>query len=183
MGERFATLDSHRPRVQSFAQRESHKIALDHPFLTVGLERYERVASAFGIEARHPFTDVRLVEFCLGLPWQLKTRRGWTKMILRRAMEPYLPAEVIWRRDKDSLMWEVNRLILKERAEYFYQITCDEQASLKPYVDLKKLMTFWQNYLTRGDEKHADLIWSGIALALWLRRQRELQASWRKKSA
>ena len=58
---------------------EFHKIALDHTFLTVGLERYERVASAFGIEARHPYTDVRLAEFCLGLPWQLKTQRGWTK--------------------------------------------------------------------------------------------------------
>ena len=65
-------------------------------------------------------------------------------MILRRAMEPYLPSEVVWRRDKDSLMWEVNRLILKARADYFYQITCDEQANLQPYVDLKKLMQFWQ---------------------------------------
>jgi asparagine synthetase B (glutamine-hydrolysing) len=59
-------------------------------------------------------------------------------MILRRALEPYLPSEIIWRKDKDSLMWEINRLILKERAEYFYQITLDEQASLKPYVDLRR---------------------------------------------
>ena len=156
---------------------------MDHTFLTVGLERYERIASTFGIEARHPFTDVRLAEFCLGLPWQLKTHRGWTKMILRRAMEPYLPAEVVWRRDKDSLMWEVNRLILKARAEYFYQITCDEQSSLKPYVDLGKLMQCWQEYLTRGEEKHSEWIWSGVALAMWLRRQRDLQASFRKNTA
>lgn len=173
LGERFAKLHSHSPRPASFTTIESHKISLDHPFLTVGLERYERVASAFGIEARHPFTDVRLAEFCLSLTWQLKTHRGWTKMILRRAMEPYLPPEVVWRRDKDSLMWEVNRLILKARAEYFYQITCDEQASLKPYVDLGKLMQAWQEYLTLGEEKHADWIWSGVALAMWLRRQRE----------
>jgi asparagine synthase (glutamine-hydrolysing) len=158
---------------------EFHKISLDHPFLTVGLERYERVASAFGIEARHPFTDVRLAEFCLGLPWQLKTQRGWTKMILRRAMEPYLPSAVIWRKDKDSLMWEVNRLILKERADYFYQTTCDEQAHLEPYVDVPKLMRFWQEYLTLGDENHAELIWSGIALAMWLRRHRNMQANLR----
>ena len=149
-------------------------MVLESPFLTVGLERYERVASAFGIEARHPFTDVRLAEFCLGLPWQLKTQHGWTKMILRRAMEPYLPKEVVWRKDKDSLMWEVNRLILKERAEYFYQITLDERANLKPYVDTGKLMKFWDDYLSRGDEENAELIWSGIALAMWLRQQRTL---------
>ena len=94
------------------------------------MERYERVASAFGIEASHPFHDIRLVEFCLGLPWQLQTHHGWTKWILRRALEPLLPAEVIWRKDKDSLMWEFNRLILKERADYFYQITLDEKENL-----------------------------------------------------
>ena len=65
-------------------------------------------------------------------------------------------------------------MILKERAEYFYQTTLDEQANLKPYVDLRKLMQFWQEYLTLGDEKHAELIWSGVALAMWLRQQRKL---------
>lgn len=172
LGERLARLDSHKPRPRSFSQVEFHKIALNHPFLTVGLERYERVASAFGIEARHPYVDVRLAEFCLELPWQLKTQRGWTKMILRRALEQELPSEVIWRKDKDSLMWEVNRLILKERAEYFYQITFDEQANLKPYVDIGKLMEYWDDYLILGEEKHAELLWSGIALAMWLRHQR-----------
>jgi asparagine synthase (glutamine-hydrolysing) len=180
--ERFARLDSHSPRPASLRQQEFHRIALDHPFLTVGLERYERVASAFGIEARHPFTDVRLAEFCLNLPWHLKTRRGWTKLILRRAMEPCLPADVVWRKDKDSLMWEMNRLVLKARAEYFYQLTLDEETSLKPYVETAKLMSYWQEYLTEGDETHASLIWSGIALALWLRRHRNMIAGWKQAS-
>jgi hypothetical protein len=100
-------------------------------------------------------------------------------LILRRAMEPYLPADVIWRRDKDSLMWEVNRLILKARADHFYQATMDERESLKPYVNLPKLMSFWQDYLERGDETHAGQIWSGIALAFWLRRQRNLNVGLR----
>ena len=71
-------------------------------------------------------------------------------------------------------MWEVNRLILKERADYFYQITSDEKENLKPYVDTHKLMKFWEEYLTCGDEEHAALIWSGIALGMWLRQQRRL---------
>jgi asparagine synthase (glutamine-hydrolysing) len=180
LGARLAELDSHSPRPEPFSQIAAHAISLDHPFLTVGLERYERIASAFGIEARHPFTDVRLVQFCLGLPWQLKTRRGWTKMILRRVMEPLLPSQVVWRKDKDSLMWQVNRIILKDREEYFYQITSEEQANLETYIDMSKLMKFWHEYLSRGDEKHADLLWSGVALALWLRRHRAMEMSIRK---
>jgi asparagine synthase (glutamine-hydrolysing) len=172
LGERFATLDANNPRLHSFNHVELHKNVLDQPFITTGLERYERVASAFGIEARHPFHDVRLVEFCLGLPWQLQTYHGWTKFIMRRALEPYLPSEVIWRRDKDSLMWEFNRIILKERADYFHQATLDGRENLKPYIDVGKLENFWHEYLTLGDEKHAEMLWSGVALAFWLRRQR-----------
>jgi len=40
-------------------------------------------------------------------------------------------------------------------------------------------MKFWQGYLTLGDEKHAELIWSGVALAMWLRHQRNLMVSLR----
>jgi asparagine synthase (glutamine-hydrolysing) len=174
LGARFAMLDSHSPRLRSFNHVELHKNTLNQPFITTGLERYERVAAAFGIESIHPFHDVRLVEFCLGLPWQLQTYHGWTKVIMRKALEPYLPSEVIWRKDKDSLMWEVNRLILKKRSDYFYQITIDEQESLKPYINMPKLLKFWHEYRTFNDEKHAEMIWSGIALAMWLRQQKKM---------
>jgi asparagine synthase (glutamine-hydrolysing) len=174
LGERFALLDSHNPRPRRFMQVDYHLQNMDQPYLVAAFERYERVASAFGIEARHPFIDIRLVDFCLGLPWQLKTQRGWTKYILRRAMEPYLPAGVVWRRDKDSLMWEVNRRILKEKTEYFYQITLDEKENLRPYVNIQKLEKIWNEYLTEGEEKDTGQIWSGIALAFWLRRHRNM---------
>jgi len=176
LAKRFALVDDHNPRPKSLSQIDFHTVAVQSPFLTVGLERYERVASQFGIEARHPLLDVRLVEFCLSLPWNIKTRRGWTKYILRKAMEPYLPHEVVWRRDKDSLMWEYNRFILKHRADYFHQATLDEREILRPYVDIQKLERFWQDYLTRGDETHAEQLWSGIALAFWLRRHKNFVA-------
>jgi asparagine synthase (glutamine-hydrolysing) len=174
LGERFYKLGSYSLATFATSQIESHKIALEHPYLTVGLERYERVASQMGIEASHPLLDVRLVEFCLGLPWQMKMNHGWTKYILRRAMEPYLPSEVVWRSDKDSLMWEYNRLILRHQAEYFQQVTMDEHEILKPYVDRQKLEKYWQEYLKRGDETNALQLWSGIALAFWLRRHKNM---------
>ena len=71
-------------------------------------------------------------------------------------------------------MWEYNRLILKNKAEYFRQATLDEKESLKPYIDTKKLEKIWQEYFTQGDENHTELIWSGIALAFWLRRHRNM---------
>ena len=55
---------------------------------------------AFGIEARVPFLDVRLVELGLRLPDRLRIDRGVTKVALRKAMHGRLPESIASRRDK-----------------------------------------------------------------------------------
>jgi asparagine synthase (glutamine-hydrolysing) len=63
-----------------------------------GLLRYEdRNSMARSVEARVPFLDHRLVEFCLRLPATVKIRDGWTKWPLREGMKGTLP-EVVRRR-------------------------------------------------------------------------------------
>jgi asparagine synthase (glutamine-hydrolysing) len=63
--------------------------------------RYEdRASMAFGVEARVPFLDYRLVELAARLPDRLRVGDGTSKVILRRAMVGTVPDEVIDRRDK-----------------------------------------------------------------------------------
>ncbi len=65
------------------------------------LLRYEdRNSMAFSIEARVPFIDYRLVEYALSIPVSFKIRSGWTKFVLRKAMEGVLPESIQWRKDK-----------------------------------------------------------------------------------
>jgi asparagine synthase (glutamine-hydrolysing) len=65
------------------------------------LLRYEdRNSMAFGIEARTPFLDYRLVEHAIALPAQALVKGGWSKAILRDAMSGVLPETVRLRRDK-----------------------------------------------------------------------------------
>lgn len=69
-----------------------------------GLEellRYaDRNSMAHSREVRLPFLNHELVEFIFSLPAHFKIRNGWTKWLLRKAMENNLPAEVTWRKDK-----------------------------------------------------------------------------------
>ena len=65
------------------------------------LLRYEdKNAMWHSVETRLPFLDYRLVEFALNLPARMKIMRGWTKHVLRQAMESVLPESVVWRKDK-----------------------------------------------------------------------------------
>ncbi len=80
-------------------------------------------------------------------------------------------------------MWEYNCLIFKHGWEYFYQVTCDEKENLKTYVNWPKLMKFWQEYLVAGDAVYSHLLcmWSGVALAFWLRRHRNMMSEFKLK--
>lgn len=65
------------------------------------LLRYaDRNSMAWGREIRLPFLDIEVVRCALASNWQAGLRSGWTKHALRVAMEPRLPREIVWRRDK-----------------------------------------------------------------------------------
>lgn len=95
-------------------------------------------------------------------------------MAMRRMMEPILPPEVVWRRDKDSLGWAVNLLVLKNKSDYFHQVLNESRDTLGAYIDLSKLDQCWDRFFATGEDEAAVLIWDAVALALWLRRQKDL---------
>ena len=72
--------------------------------IEMGLEELLRFADrnsmAHGREVRLPFLSHELVEFVFSLPSQLKMHDGWTKFLLRKAMDKKLPDEIVWRKIK-----------------------------------------------------------------------------------
>lgn len=55
----------------------------------------DRASMAHGLEVRVPLLDRRLVEFCLSLPDHLLVRPGASKILFRRAIEPWLPRPIL----------------------------------------------------------------------------------------
>ena len=57
----------------------------------------DKMSMAAGVEVRVPFLDVDLIEHASRVPPRLKQRGATSKWVLKKAMEPYLPADVIYR--------------------------------------------------------------------------------------
>jgi asparagine synthase (glutamine-hydrolysing) len=57
----------------------------------------DKMSMAAGVEVRVPFLDLDLVEHAARIPTATKQRRGVGKWVLKKAMEPYLPSDVIHR--------------------------------------------------------------------------------------
>ena len=61
------------------------------------LTKADRTSMAVGLEAREPLLDHRLVEFAATLPVSLRLRGGHGKWLMKRALERYLPKDVLYR--------------------------------------------------------------------------------------
>ncbi|WP_010542978.1 XrtA/PEP-CTERM system amidotransferase [Sphingomonas elodea] len=61
------------------------------------LTKVDRTSMAVGLEAREPLLDHRLVEFEASLPPSLRLRGGQGKWLMKKALEPWLPREILYR--------------------------------------------------------------------------------------
>ena len=85
------------------SERRDHYETLSSGSIQEALEVADTAAATFGVEPRYPFFDRRLLEYCLALPPDLKLRDGWSRWVLRTAMEGTLPPGVQWRLRKADL--------------------------------------------------------------------------------
>ena len=144
--------------------------AVDHPYLTVGIERYNRVASAVGVEPGHPFLDRRLVAFSIALPGEQKLAQGWPKAILRRAMAGRLPDAVRWRRGKEHLGWSFTTALMGTMQTHM-KVDIDENMSLiSDYVQVDSVRKACRSYFDEDDMAQAGAVYEAAHLAIWLRR-------------
>lgn len=64
------------------------------------LAKVDRAAMMCSLETRAVFLDNDLVDFCRRLPNHFKYRNGDRKFLLKKALEPWLPREILERRKK-----------------------------------------------------------------------------------
>ena len=88
---------------------------------------------ANSVEARVPFLDHELVEFCSEIPIHLKMRRFREKHILRQAMVDLLPQEILFR--KKNPMLAPSQEWLQNLPDFAQDLLSEERITEKGYFD------------------------------------------------
>jgi asparagine synthase (glutamine-hydrolysing) len=139
--------------------RPAARHALNSKIWTSLFEGYDPGATRLHLEMRHPFIDLRLVEFLLAIPpvpWFVN------KHILRRAMRDQLPAVVI-DRPKTALAGDP-ALQLARSASVRWLDSFEVNPQLSSFVNLKRRRSI-------ADEQNSDALWASLrvfALNHWL---------------
>jgi len=152
--------------------RAEHWRSLTSALIPYTLELADKATAAFSLEARYPFFDRRLAEFCLALPPEQKLHQGWSRAIMRRAMAGILPQEVQWRFRKADLSPNFKRRLLDCERRTLDEVILHESQIIQEYVDVPALRAAYHRYSAQPMQAEEDslTVYGAVILALWLQR-------------
>jgi len=116
----------------------------------------DRNAMAFGVEARYPFLDHRLLEFAVSIPSELNLHRGWNKYLIRRSLGEVLPPSITWRRDKVGFDTPQAKWIATSMAPSIREWLDKPSAQLLEIVEPARLREFGRRGIDSGSLHRMD---------------------------
>jgi asparagine synthase (glutamine-hydrolysing) len=130
------------------------------------LAKVDITTMACSLEARSPFLDHHLMEWAAALPARLKIRRGTTKFLLKRAMAPWLPPELIGRR-KQGFGVPLATWLRTDFRELARDVLTDATARSRGLFRPEAITSMLAEHDQGGD--HASRLWALIQFELWHR--------------
>jgi asparagine synthase (glutamine-hydrolysing) len=134
-------------------------------YLVELLMKQDQMSMASSIESRVPFLDHTFVEFAATVPERLKIRGGEAKYILKRAVEPLLPRDIVYRR-KMGFPTPLREWLTGPDAEPVGARLLDPGGLLASYLDLGAVATLLERHRV-GLEDATDRIWRLLNLQVW----------------
>ena len=124
LGRKMPSIDNGHPNFKKLDNLSQYLYAMFHEnILPTLLRNYDRYAMINSVEIRMPFMDHRIVSFVNSLPYSSKIGNGYTKRIVRDALDPYLPKEVTWRKSKIGFSSPIVDWMQNDLSEWFMDTT------------------------------------------------------------
>ncbi|HEX8013145.1 MAG TPA: asparagine synthase (glutamine-hydrolyzing) [Casimicrobiaceae bacterium] len=133
----------------------------------------DRTSMAYSVEARVPFLDHEMVEFCARIPPRLKMKWLREKHILRRAMENVLPPDIV-RRKKWAFRLPIDEWLREDLPPFAAELLSESALREAGYFDPEQVAILRRRHRERK-ENLGQTLGGVLCVQLWhdlFRRQR-----------
>ena len=132
------------------------------------LTKVDRTSMAVGLEAREPLLDHRLIAFAATLPVSLRLQGGQGKWLMKKALEPYLPREVLYR-PKMGFVTPISAWFRKGLADEAASLARSSLLRDTGWFDMTAVATLVEHHRT-GRSDHGRTLWQLMMLERSVRR-------------
>lgn len=129
------------------------------------LTKVDRMTMAFGLEARVPFLDHHLVEWAFHLPDTHKLRGFEGKYVVKKALENYLPKNIIYR-PKHGFNVPLRVWMRDQLQEMTRDLLSSQRLHDRGLFEQKAVQDVMTSHF-RGDADYSNQIFALIVLELW----------------
>jgi asparagine synthase (glutamine-hydrolysing) len=132
------------------------------------LVKTDRLSMAHSLELRVPFLDPRVAEFALGLPTGMKVRGFAKKRLLRRALAPLLPREIVHGR-KQGFSIPIAAWLRGPLEPFAREVLSAANLERQGCLDPATVTALLDSHCS-GQEDLSRQLWGLMALTLWFDR-------------
>lgn len=129
------------------------------------LVKVDIASMAHSLEARSPLLDHTLMEWAARIPPAQKMFNGETKSILKSAMEPFLPHEVLYR-PKMGFGVPIDHWLRAEMKDFAYDTLLSTRARQRGLIKPEFVRTMLDEHCA-GLRSHHTRLWALLMLELW----------------
>ncbi len=123
------------------------------------------LSMAHSVEVRSPFIDYRLVEFCATIPGHMKIKNGNVKDILKRSVEPILPAGIT-QRPKEGFVLPIFDWMVEKLKAYCVDVLAVERQKKHNYFNSDTVVSLLNDF-TSGRKNNAGQVWNLMMFQVW----------------
>jgi len=132
------------------------------------LVKTDRASMAHSLETRVPFLDTAVTDLAFALPDRLKVRGLAKKRLLRRALEPLLPREIIEGR-KRGFSIPAAAWLRNELAPFTREVLSPARVREQGYFDSAVIGRLIDDHVA-GREDYSRHLWGLLSFSLWFDR-------------
>jgi asparagine synthase (glutamine-hydrolysing) len=129
------------------------------------LTRLDRASMAHSLEARVPFLSHKLVDWALTVPSDLKLRGNTGKFILRNAIAPWLPPDIL-KRPKQGFQIPLANWLRGSFGDFARSAWHDSGAAAAGYLDRAAVEALFAEH-KRGEADHSRMLYAIAVFGLW----------------
>lgn len=157
--------------IQKSDSLNSHLIRLAiSTVLPTLLRNYDRYSMMNGVEIRSPFLDHRVVDMAFNLPWSSKIRNGYSKSILRDAVAPWIPENIIKNKTKIGFSPPIIDWLRGPLREYLLDEISSQQFRYAELIRPEKLGNALLKVILGSDNAihyEVERLWKEFSIYLW----------------
>ncbi len=159
---RYFDADNAKEAVDRMLHSDSRVRMPDHPVMIL-----DRMTMAHGLEARCPFLDHELAEFCASLKPTLKVRGREVRWIEKRLAERYVP-EPILKRTKQGFSSPLTYLLADEFKRMHDRLLRNASLVRDGYLEASGVESMLNDHLAKKAD-HGQRLWLLCTAEIWYR--------------